>query len=124
MMDPKAFRFWMRLRTRDLAVGFMMYILGSVLLVLALTLGAPVIQQLDAVRIAFVIVVLALGVMSWLWIDGCIVDVKALTQDVPEDERDSNIVGEFTKSPFSFFRILTFVLVLASTAGLIYAAFS
>ena len=62
MMDPKAFRFWMRLRTRDLAVGFMMYILGSVLLVLALTLGAPVIQQLDAVRIAFVIVVLALGI--------------------------------------------------------------
>jgi sterol desaturase/sphingolipid hydroxylase (fatty acid hydroxylase superfamily) len=123
-MDAKAFRFWMRLRTRDLVVGFMVYIFGSVLLVLALTLGAPVIQQLDAVRIAFVIVALVLGIMSWLWIDGCIVDVKALTRDVPEDEQDSNIVGEFTKSPFAFFRVLIFVLVLASTAGLIYAAFS
>lgn len=123
-MDNKAFRFWLRLRSRDLLVGFMVYILGSVLMILALTLGAPVLQQLDAVRIAFVIVALVLGIMSWLWIDGCIVDIRALTKDIPEDERDSNVVGEFTKSPFSFFRILTFVLVLASTAGLIYAAVS
>ena len=123
-MDNKAFRFWMRLRTRDLLVGFMVYILGSVLMTLPLALGAPVLQQLDAVRIAFVIVALVLGIMSWLWIDGCIVDIKALTKDVPEAELDSNIVGEFRKSPFAFFRILTVVLVVASTAGLVYAAFS
>ena len=102
----------------------MVYILGSVLMTLPLTLGAPVLQQLDAVKIAFVIVALVLGIMSWLWIDGCIVDIKALTKDVPEAELDSNIVGEFRKSPFAFFRILTVVLVVASTAGLVYAAFS
>ncbi len=121
-MDEKGFRFWMRLRSRDLIVGLMVYLIATVLLFGFLALGYPVIRDIAAVQISFIVVAVALGVMSWLWVDGGIDDFKALVKDVPESEEDAAIIGNFRKAPFTFFRILTFVVMLATTAGFIYAA--
>ena len=123
-MDEKGFRFWLRLRSRDLIVGLFAYLLTTVLLVGFLAFGYPYVREILALQIAFAAVAVALGVMTWLWIDGAIDDLKALVNDVPESEEDSAIVGKFRKTPFPLFRILTFVLTLATTAGFLYAIFA
>ena len=119
-MEKEAFRWWLGQRTRDLNTGFAFY--GFVT---ALLLGILALSGSDfgsSLQLAYIVITIGLGIFAWLWIDGSIADLKNGTKDVPQEEEDSTIVKNYKKSPFMFFRVLIGLIILATTASLVFGA--
>ena len=71
-------------------------------------------QVLDGL-LAYVMTALIIGVCIFgvLGIDGCIQDIKAVIDDAPPEEQETNI-GKTNKAvPFGFFRVLILIIYVA-----------
>jgi len=119
-VEKEAFRWWLGHVLDQTAHGFAFY--G---VVTALLLGILALSGSDfgsSLQLAYIVVTIGLGIFSWLWIDGSIADLKNGTMDVPQEEEDSTIVKNYKKSPFMFFRVLIGLIILATTASLVFGA--
>ena len=66
-------------------------------------------------RLVYVMPALIIGVCLFgvLGIDGCIQDIKAVIDDAPPEEQETNI-GKTNKAvPFGFFRVLILIIYIA-----------